>query len=281
MNNLVVVGGAGHLARALHRAAPKAQLLDRHALNVTDPRSISDALDRWKPNVVINTAAIADVDLCQANPELANQVNAFGAQTLAQKCVERGIGLIHTSTDYVFGSADIIEPFQEDAEHCPFNSYGRSKALGEILVRQAHPMACIARVSWLFGHSEDFVQTMIRRALSGEDLMVVRQIASPTPLGAVADRYIRLAQSISEGQPVPAVLNIAGSPPASRLQWLEAALLPYRQANNAFAPVLIESIERPTHRPTFSALSTSLADRYFGQSICWRAQATNFSQFPI
>ena len=274
IGGVVVVGGAGRLAKALRDVAPTAHFLDRRELDITDPRSISVALDRLEPKVVINTAAIADVDRCEADPGLANQVNAYGAQALAQKCAERGIGLIHTSTDYVFASRERVDPFREDATHCPCNAYGRSKALGETLVQNVSAKVCVARVSWLFGHPQDFLQTMVRKAAAGQVIDLFRQTGSPTPLSAVADRYLLLAEAMSAGKPVPPILNIAGGPPASRAQWLDAALAGYSAKNKGFLPIIRE-VDPPTDRPAFSALATDAATAYFGNSIDWRTDAIN------
>jgi hypothetical protein len=186
MDGLVVVGGAGRLATALRSVCPTARMAPRRDLDVTDPESIAQALDRLEPAAVINTAAVADVDRCEADPDLVFAVNAHGAGNLARRCAQLGVPLIHISTDYVFGAKEPRQPFTENDPTDPLSAYGRSKVLGETLLLEAAPLACVARVAWLFGHEADFLHRMLRQAVAGAPLPVFRQTSSPTPIVGLA-----------------------------------------------------------------------------------------------
>jgi dTDP-4-dehydrorhamnose reductase len=271
MDGLVVVGGAGRLAHALQTLCPTAKLAPRPALDVTDPQSIARALDRLEPAVVINTAAVADVDRCEADPDLAYAVNAQGARNLAERCAWLDVPLIHLSTDYVFGAQE-GRPFAEGDPPCPWSAYGRSKALGEALVLEAAPSACVARVAWLFGHDGDFLATMLRRAAAGEPLVVYRQIGSPTPIVGAADRLAALARSMVEGAPAPPILHLAGGPAASRREWLQTALDAHAASKGETCPAIVET-GAPDFRPPFSALALELSASIFGAALDWRPAA--------
>ena len=265
---LLVTGGAGRLATALRAAAPAATCLSRAELDVTDPTSIAHALDRFRPAAVINTAAMADVDRCEAEPNLAHAINAQGARDLAQACASRGVRLVHVSTDYVFGGAG-GGPFGESDPPAPTSAYGLGKALGEQLVLAAHPGACIARVAWLFGHGGDFLAVMLRRAIAEGRVEVFRQTGSPTPLAEAAQRLLRLAHG--ERAPPP-ILHVAGAPAASRAEWLSAALAGYRLERPDFACEIVE-IPPAALRPACSALRTDLARGLFGKPLDWMGAA--------
>lgn len=272
MDGLVVVGGAGRLATALHRVCPAARLAPRRELDITDPESIARALDRLEPAAVINTAAMPDVDRCEADPDRAMAVNAHGAGHLARRCAALGVPLIHISTDYVFGARAPRPPFTEADPTDPLSAYGRSKALGEALVLDASSAACVTRVAWLFGHEADFLNRMLRQAVAGASLTIFRQTSSPTPVQGLATQLVTLAASMRAGVAAPPILHLAGGPPASRRDWLTPALQAYQARGGGLVCEIVE-IEAPAIRPSFSALDVSLSASLLGAGLDWRAAA--------
>ena len=102
--------------------------------------------------MLVNCAAVGDVDLCERDPELARRVNTEGAAQLAAACANAGIRMIQLSTDYVFGAEPPIEGEFDEAEiKAPVNEYGRSKAAGEDAVLTTLIDAVVLRVSFVFG----------------------------------------------------------------------------------------------------------------------------------
>ncbi|MEM3159499.1 MAG: SDR family oxidoreductase [Nitrososphaera sp.] len=99
-------------------------------LDMTSPESISKAVSAFKPDCVINCAAMTNVDECEKNPGLAMQVNAEGPRRLAQACGEAR--LVHVSTDAVFDG--VAGGYSEESEPNPVNAYARSKLEGDRLV---------------------------------------------------------------------------------------------------------------------------------------------------
>lgn len=272
MDGLVVVGGAGRLASALHSVCPAAQMVSRRTLDITDSESIARALDRLEPNAVINTAALPDVDKCEADPDLALAVNAHGAAKLARRCALLGVPLIHISTDYVFGARTRREPYAETDPTDPSSAYGRSKALGENLLLDAAPSACVARVAWLFGHEGDFLHRMLRLALPGTRLAVFSQTSSPTPVMGLSNQLVRLAASMGAGIAPPPILHLAGAPQASRREWLTSALQAYQVAGGGLGCEIVE-VEAPAIRPSFSVLDVGLSATIFGAALDWHDDA--------
>lgn len=272
MDGLVVAGGAGRLAAALKTVCPAATLVPRRDLDITDPDSVARALDRLEPAAVINTAAMPDVDRCEADPDLAFAVNAQGAGNLARRCAQLGVPLIHISTDYVFGAKAPREPFTEADPTDPLSAYGRSKVAGEALLLEAAPTSCVARVAWLFGHEADFLHRMLRQAVTGAPLTVFRQTSSPTPLPGLARQLVTLAASMRAGVAAPPILHLAGGPPTSRRDWLAPALAAYQARGGGLGCEIVE-VEAPAIRPSFSVLNVNLSARIFGEALDWRAPA--------
>ena len=114
------------------------------------PGAIQRLIEDTQPDWVIHCAALANVDLCETNPQQAQQLNSEVAAELAQFVARGGARLIHVSTDAVFDGqkGDYSE---QDAPN-PLGVYARSKLAGELAVAKANPQAIIARVN-LFGWS--------------------------------------------------------------------------------------------------------------------------------
>ena len=96
-------------------------------------------------DLVVNCAALADVDACEHDPDRARRLNADLAGELAEGCRARGSRLIHISSDAVFGQG--APPFLTTSAPSPVNEYGRSKLEGERQVLAALPSALVARTN--------------------------------------------------------------------------------------------------------------------------------------
>ena len=108
---------------------------------------------RWPTagaDVVVNTAAMHQVEKCEADPARAFAVNALGARRLALAANALGARLVHISTDYVFDGAKLA-PYLESDCPLPLNAYGNSKLAGELFVRSLAEKHYVIRVSGLYG----------------------------------------------------------------------------------------------------------------------------------
>lgn len=117
---------------------------------LTDCGALWHLLDRAAPTVVVNCSALANVDRCEREPDLADALNRAMPRSLAIACHERSAMLIHISTDAVFGATD--GPYRAEDPVSPVNEYGRSKAAGEVEVLEHHPTAIVARTN-IYGWS--------------------------------------------------------------------------------------------------------------------------------
>lgn len=103
-------------------------------------------LDKAKPDWLVNCVALADVDQCEKQPELAQALNVELPRRLAIEAAKRDISLLHISTDAVFDGQS--GNYREEDVPSPLSEYGRSKLDGEHAVREANPDAIVARVNF-------------------------------------------------------------------------------------------------------------------------------------
>lgn len=119
--------------------------------DLTDFSILPGLLDAVQPDAVIHTAALANLDACEAQPDLARRVNADLPGELARLCAARGVDLVHISTDAVFDGTKDGFYTEEDLPN-PLSVYARTKLDGERAVQDVMPQAIVARVNF-FGWS--------------------------------------------------------------------------------------------------------------------------------
>ncbi|MCJ7471827.1 MAG: dTDP-4-dehydrorhamnose reductase [Actinobacteria bacterium] len=151
------------------------------------------------PDLVINTAAFHNVDLCEDEVEQTFKVNVGGVKNIAGICREMGIPLMNFSTDYVFdGSKDT--PYFEDDCPGPLSIYAISRLGGERVVQYMLDKYYLIRLSGLYGHAGctgkgnmNFIETMLKFAESKREIKVVDdQILTPTSTVDVAEKLAEL-----------------------------------------------------------------------------------------
>src|SRR6266480_2157690 len=216
---LLVLGATGQLGTDLVRAAAVAGVdhvgVGHEDFDVTQADSVTAGMARYRPTIVINTAAFHRVDGCENDPHQAYLVNTVGALLVARAAARTGARSVYISTDYVFpgdkppaedGRLTPNTAWVEDDPVRPLNVYGASKAAGEQAVRLADPRHLIVRVSSLFGvaglHNKggNFIEAMLKQAGAGAPLRVVSdQWITPTYTVNAAGAIVRLALSGAGG----------------------------------------------------------------------------------
>ena len=150
-------------------------------LDITDEGKVRKEIEKAKPDIILNCAAITNVDGCETNPDLAFRVNGYGAGVVAKAAGENGAALVHISTDYVFDGTGTA-PYREEDPACPKSVYGKSKLEGERKVQEYCARSYILRTAWLYGpHGNNFVKTMLKIGREkGEVAVVTDQVGNPT-----------------------------------------------------------------------------------------------------
>lgn len=195
---IVIVGGTGQLGQAIARrartVAPEADVraVARDRLDVASLDCIA-ALRSLQPDVVINAAAMTDVDGCERDPDAAYRANALGARNAALGAEQAGAALVQVSTDYVFDGAKGAAYWEFDAP-CPISVYGASKLAGEQWAKEACARTYIVRTAWLYGlGGRNFVARMLELAGQRHELSVVdNEVGNPTFCDDLADALLAL-----------------------------------------------------------------------------------------
>lgn len=181
---VLVAGGKGLLGTSITPALRErfdCTVYDIDDWDITSEDAGRRMFDLHRPDVLVNLAAMTDVDGCEDNAVLAESVNVEGPAVLADLCGAHRARLIHISTDYVFdGKKDV--PYREDDEPNPRSVYGRTKLAGERRILGRDVNAAIIRTEWLYGRSgATFIDKVIAIAgAQGSARVVNDQKGSPT-----------------------------------------------------------------------------------------------------
>lgn len=150
---IVVIGSNGQLGADIvseFKRTDKVVELTHLDLNVADDAAVMNVLTYHSPQVVINTAAYHNTDLCEVNRDTAFITNVAGAFYIARWCYMRDAHMVHISTDYVFDGSDSL-PYTEYSNPNPVNFYGTTKLASEKIVAATCRKSYIVRVGSLYG----------------------------------------------------------------------------------------------------------------------------------
>ncbi len=205
---ILLTGASGNLGQDIVRvfgaAGHDVAQTDRNELDITDALAVAAAIDREKPDVVINAAAYNAVDKCE-DPDvypLAYAINATGPKNIAEACASRSIPFVHYSTDYVF-AGDKPEGYAEDDTPEPISKYGETKYAGEKFVQAAGGTWYICRLSKIFGRpgiseaaKPSFVSLMLRLAAEKPSLNIVdEEVGTPGYTKDIAEATLAMLTS--------------------------------------------------------------------------------------
>lgn len=149
--------------------------------DLLDANGIRDTIERMRPDVIVHSAALTDVDRCERKKDLAYRINVEGTRTIAEAARKAGSYLVYISTDYVFDGQRGL--YREEEETNPVSYYGLSKLLGEQFCLD---QGCIARTCVIYGSRPasgkvNFALWLLNALKSGKEARVVTdQFITPT-----------------------------------------------------------------------------------------------------
>ena len=237
----------------------------------TDLAGLAETVRRVAPEVIVNAAAYTAVDRAEAEPELAQAINARAPAVLAEAARKLGAWLVHYSTDYVFdGSGDT--PRAETAPTGPLSVYGCTKLAGEQAVAGC-ARHLIFRTSWVYAaRGANFARTMLRLAAERDHLRVVGdQVGAPTGADLLADVTAHALRAVAGRPELAGLYHLAARGETS---WHAYACFVIERAREAgrslrVRPERIEAIPTsayptPARRPLNSRLDTARLRSAFG-----------------
>ena len=230
-------------------------LIGLKEIDICDYEGTSQLIEDSSTDLVINTAAFHNVDLCEDKVEDAFRVNVAAVKNLASICRKLDIPLMHFSTDFVFDGGK-NNPYIETECPGPRSIYAISKLGGEGVVQYMLEKYYLVRLSGLYGHSGctgkgniNFVETMLKLAKDSKKVRVVDdQVLTPTSTRDVAEKLYELVQKGKYG-----LYHMTNTGECS---WYEFACEIFRLSGNKvdIEPITSQELGAKALRPAYSVL---------------------------
>ena len=181
-------------------------------MDISDENQIQHVVSFYNPDVIINTAAITNVDTCHVERQLCRDINVNAVESLVRICEQKNIHLIHLSTDFVFDGQS--GPYAEDDMPNPISFYGESKWDAENIIKASGGKWTIVRTVLVYGTAADMSRSNIvlwaKAALEkGQPIKVVNdQWRTPTLAEDLAEGCLLAAEKRAQGKDMMTVLDI-------------------------------------------------------------------------
>ncbi|MBU5590243.1 sugar nucleotide-binding protein [Clostridium sp. MSJ-4] len=182
MEKLLITGANGFFAsRFINYYKDKYEIipLTSKDLNITEEKKVIETIGFYKPQYVLNTAAIAATNTCEEQPEFSRKINVDGSVNVAKACNLIGAKMIYFSSEQVYNGNIEKGPYSEEIIPLPNTNYGRQKLQGEALVKEVLEEVWILRFTWLFGFPErmgksssNLLSNLLKAILKGEKIRV-------------------------------------------------------------------------------------------------------------
>jgi dTDP-4-dehydrorhamnose reductase len=225
-------------------------------LDVADAGRVRAIFREFRPNAVVHTAALGDVDACERHPDDAHRINVQGTESIAQASVEVGARLIYISTDQVYDG--VKGHYDEVDVPLPLMVYGRTKLEGEHRTTTICRGAVILRLALMYGWGTptrlNFVDWLAERLQAGQEIpLFVDQYRTPLFVGQAAEAIGRLI----DAPEVSGVFNLGGGERINRyalgLKFCEVFQLP----KASLKPIEMSSAEGLAARPRDCSMNSS------------------------
>jgi dTDP-4-dehydrorhamnose reductase len=256
---MLITGARGQLGGALSAVFPEALALDREALDLEDPKSITKIVQDYAPELILNAAAYTAVDKAEVETQAACRINGTALETIGELARENNALVVHWSTDYVFGGTHDNEgmPYRETDPTDPVNHYGASKLAGEHALASSGADYLIFRCSWVFSSAgQNFLKTMLKLGASRSEVSVVAdQWGVPTSASWLASTIQALVKHYSIDE-LKMFKGIYHWTPSGETNWADYARYVFACAgmNVKVLPISSDQWPTPARRPRNSRL---------------------------
>lgn len=231
-------------------------------IDYVDCNSFTEKCRLLSPDIIINTAAMTNVDGCEKDRTGAWLLNVDFVECVAKVAHELGSKLIHISTDYIFDGEG--GPYFEFDSPNPVSWYGYTKYIGETKTNIEGLNCCVLRTNVVYGNSShgksDFVKWVINELRSGNKIKIVTdQYSNPTITDDIALSIYKIIKLDKRG-----IYNIGGSEYCDRFSFTKKIANIFMLDDKLIQPIKTNELNQPAKRPLIGGLDVSKASNEFG-----------------
>jgi dTDP-4-dehydrorhamnose reductase len=217
-------------------------------MDILDEANVMEVITKIKPDAVINTAAMTNVDSCETEKEACWALNVKSVEYLIKACKVNDVQLVHLSTDFIFDG--LAGPYKEDDAPCPVSFYGESKLAAELLLQESDIDWTVLRTIIVYGIVNDMSRSNIvlwaKGALEkGNPINIVNdQWRMPTLAEDLAEICLLAAEKRAKG-----VFNASGKDMMSIMELVEQVADFYKLDKSLIHPISSAFLNQVAKRP--------------------------------
>ena len=233
-------------------------------IDITHNNPLDSILASIKPDLIINTVALTNVEFCEDNPELAHNLNAEAAKYIAEIAHSLHIKLVHVSTDHVF---DGENPWRNETDNThPLNVYASTKLLAEKQVSEICPESLIIRTNffgWGPSNRQSFSDWIIQSIHNDKKLTMFTDVMF-TPI--ITDELINITmQLVNIG--AHGLFHISGKDRISKYDFALCLAEVFEYKTDNIIPISVDDFKFKATRPKDMSLNTTKASKTIGNSL--------------
>ena len=220
-------------------------------LDIRNQVALKELINTTAPDILVNLAAMTNVDACELNPKLAGEINVAGLQHICDSFKGK---IIHLSTDYVFDGTS--GPYKEDDPLNPISIYGKTKLASEHILLEKDIKNLVIRGNVLYDYSPhtsaSFLNWVVSSLKGNQEIKVVEdQFNNPTWTRSMSDIIELSIENDLEG-----IIHWGDSVHISRFEFAKLIAKKFSLNESLIKPVLTSELNQPARRPLQSGLST-------------------------
>lgn len=278
MKRILITGGNGLLGSTLIRAwggifqvhgtyrsknivIPHSQA---HRVDVTNRTHVQRLMKVIRPDWVIHTAAVANVDGCETDFELAYQTNILGSEIVAQTAKTYGARLVHVSTDMVFDGL-LRKPYTELNMPRPINVYAMTKAVAEKRVAALYPQALIVRTAFWGWNVQDklsLAEYFLKQLVAGKKVWGTNAQTSSLGCADVADILLALMRKRARG-----IYHVGSRKAVTKYRLAGLLARQFRLSADKISRRTVAQMRFEARRPIYLALDVHKTEKLLGYSL--------------
>ena len=239
-------------------ATPAASSVNYHQLDLLDAPALADLLQKVRPDVIIHSAAIANIDFCESNKDAATAINVDSTADITEIAGRIGARLIFCSTDTVFDGKK--GNYTETDTPTPVNFYGETKVRAEQIVHAGSKHHLVARLSlvmgWpVIGDGNTFLPDLVGRLQRGDAAnFAYNEVRSPIDVLTLGEALVELAHT-----PVDGIIHLSGSTAINRFDMAKKAARLAGYPEEAISSVNSNSFAGRAPRPDDASMNNEKA----------------------
>lgn len=232
-------------------------------MDIRDRKAVIQGVDAIKPDVIIHTASIGNVDYCETHQDEGRQVNVAGTRYLVRAGEQYGSRFIYTSTNAVFDGEHA--PYGEEDPPHPIHFYGQTKFESEQLIEASQLESTIIRPILMYGWNTpqqrpNFVTWLLNEFLKGHSIRILKDVyCNPLPVFQCADAIWTCLLNRRQG-----CFHIAGRDRVSMYEFGLAVADVFEQDASNLQPVSRDEMGQLVRRPADTTYRTDKMESILG-----------------